>query len=127
MPLKIQTYRKVLARLVPHQYAMARSRLSGATMIIAWSTICNSFPVLGMSSAWYPATTWTSLKLKILKKYQNQRWCCVFVCWEFTPSIVVFCNFCQVVISQVVGGRGRLFVCCVFVVFVKKLQPSHDR
>ena len=104
---------------------MARSRLSGATMIIAWSTICNNnynFPVLGMSSAWYPATTWTSLKLKILKKYQNQRWCCVFVCWEFTPSIVVFCNFCQVVISQVVGGRGRLFVCCVFVVFVKNFS-----
>ena len=68
MPLKIQTYRKVLARLVPHQYAMARSRASGANMIIAWSTICNSFPVLGMSSAWYPATTWTSVRLKNITK-----------------------------------------------------------
>ena len=41
MPLKIQTYRKVTERLVPLQCAMARSRLPGAIMIIAWSAICN--------------------------------------------------------------------------------------
>ena len=53
---------------------------------------------------------------------QIQNLCCCCLLGIFTPSIVIFCNFCQVVIPQVVGGRGRLFVCCVFVVFVKNFS-----
>ena len=90
MPLKIQTYRKVLARLVPHQYAMARSRLSGAIMIIAWSAICNSFPLVGMSSAWYPATTWTSLKLKILQKISEST---LVLCFCLLGIYPLYCSF----------------------------------
>ena len=120
MPLKYLNCSKVQARLVPHPYAMARSRLLGATMIIAWSMICNNY-----YNSWHVSSMVSSYNLDV-RKFRQKNWkkisksrCCfVFVRMEFTPSIVVFCNFCQVAIPQVVGGRGRLFVCCVFVVFV---------
>jgi hypothetical protein len=48
------------------------------------------------------------------------------VCWGCTPSVVVFCGICQVVIPQVFyAGKGSLIGFCELFSF-KKVVPYPD-